>query len=59
MTITKERWRDLCKQAAKEKDPNKLIRLCDEINSILQRASNASEQTSVSEKLTGKNGHTA
>ena len=59
MTVTKERWRELCKQAAKEKDPDKLIRLCDEINSILQRASNASESTVVAEKHAGTNGRTA
>lgn len=51
MTITKERWRDLCKQAAIERDPDKLVKLCDEINAILQRASNASQQTSLNEKL--------
>ena len=38
MTITKERWRELCKQAARERDPEKLVKLNDEINSILQRA---------------------
>ena len=36
--ITKERWRELCKQAARERDPEKLVKLNDEINSILQRA---------------------
>ncbi len=51
MTITKERWRDLCKQAAIEKDPDKLVKLCDEINAILQRANNTSRQTSLRDKL--------
>jgi len=45
MTVTKERWRDLCKQAAAEKDPDKLVKLCDEINAILQSASDASKQS--------------
>jgi hypothetical protein len=58
MTVTKERWRELCRLAAIEKDPRKLVRLCDEINSILQRASNASETTSMSEEITGTNGRT-
>jgi hypothetical protein len=51
MTVSQERWRDLCKQAAVEKDPQKLRQICDEIASILQRASNASEQASLCEKL--------
>lgn len=38
MPVTKERWRELCKQAAVEKDPQKLMRIYDEINSILQHA---------------------
>jgi hypothetical protein len=59
MTITKERWRELCKQAAIEKNPNKLVEICDEISSILQRASNASEQPSSSEKPTSANDRTA
>jgi hypothetical protein len=45
MTVTKERWRDLCKQAAVEKDPDKLVKLCDEINAILQRANEADRKT--------------
>jgi hypothetical protein len=44
MSVTKERWRDLCKQAAAEKDPDKLVKLCDEINAILQSANDASKQ---------------
>lgn len=56
MTVTGERWRELCGQAAKEHDPYKLIKLCDEINAILQHASNASQDTSPNEKLTGTNG---
>lgn len=55
MITTKERWRELCKRAAIEKDPGKLVELCDEISSILQRASNASEQASSSEKPTAAN----
>lgn len=51
MTVTQERWRDLCKQAATERDPDKLVKLCDEINAILQRASNASQQTGLRDKL--------
>ena len=45
MTVTKERWRDLCNQAAAEKDPDKLVKLCDEINAILQSANDASRQS--------------
>jgi hypothetical protein len=45
MTVTKERWRDLCKQAAAEKDPDKLVKLCDEINAILQSANEASRKS--------------
>jgi hypothetical protein len=59
MMITKERWRELCKQAAIEKDPGKLIQICDEINSILQRASHASEQSGAIDKLNGTNGRPA
>jgi Asp-tRNA(Asn)/Glu-tRNA(Gln) amidotransferase C subunit len=44
MTVTKERWRELCKLAARERDPEKLVKLCDEINSILQHASRTSPQ---------------
>ena len=32
---TKERWRQLCEQAAIEQDPEKLIKLIDEINRLL------------------------
>jgi len=50
MTVTKERWRELCKLAARERDPEKLVKLYDEINSILQHASqqppNAESKTS-------------
>jgi hypothetical protein len=59
MTVSQERWRDLCKQAAVEKDPDKLRQLCDEISSILQRASNASEEASLSDKLTAADGRSA
>jgi hypothetical protein len=52
MTITKERWRELCKQAAIERNPKKLVEICDEISSILQRASNASEHPGSNEKPT-------
>ena len=31
----KERWRELCEQAAVEKDPDKLQRLVKEINHLL------------------------
>jgi hypothetical protein len=50
MSVTKERWRELCKQAAIEKDPQKLLRLYDEINSILQHANSASQPGNVAEK---------
>jgi len=43
MSITKERWRDLCHQAATERDPEKLAKLNEEINCILQRASNSGQ----------------
>ena len=49
MTVTKEQWRELCKQAALERDPDKLVKLCDEINSILQQASHVSQEASLSE----------
>jgi hypothetical protein len=39
MTITKDRWRDLCHEAAIERDPEKLAKLNEEINVILQHAS--------------------
>jgi hypothetical protein len=59
MIVTKERWRELCKRAAIEKDPGKLVELCNEISSILQSASNASEQASSSEKPAAANNRTA
>ena len=45
MTVTKERWRELCKQAARERDPEKLVKLNDEINSILQSANHPGPQS--------------
>jgi hypothetical protein len=59
MAVTSERWRELCEQAAIERDPRKLVKLCDEINSILQRASNPSEEASLSEKRAATNRHSA
>lgn len=59
MITTKERWHELCKQAATEKDPGKLVEIYDEISSILQSASNASEQASLSEKPTATSDRTA
>lgn len=56
MSITKEQWRDLCRQAANERDPQKLVKLNDEINLILQRASNPSAPSEGAEKLTGPDG---
>ena len=50
MSVTKERWRELCRQAAMEKDPKKLVKLCDEINAILQRANCVNNSASVSEE---------
>jgi hypothetical protein len=50
MSVSKERWRELCRQAALEKDPKKLVKLCDEINAILQRANGVSNPPSVSEQ---------
>lgn len=50
MSVSKERWRELCRQAAMEKDPQKLVKLCDEINAILQRANCVSNSASVSEE---------
>jgi hypothetical protein len=52
MAVTKGLWRELGEQAAIERDSGKLVKLCDEINSILQ---NASEQASLSEKRTAAN----
>jgi hypothetical protein len=49
MSVSKERWRELCRQAAMEKDPHKLVKLCDEINAILQRANCVSNSASASE----------
>jgi len=45
MTVTKERWRELCKLAARERDPEKFVKLCDEINLILQHAGDANLQS--------------
>jgi len=42
MPVTKEHWRELCKQAAKEKDPQKLAALNQEISTIISDASHAS-----------------
>jgi len=42
MPVTKERWAELCRLAARERDPEKLAKLNNEINSILQSASNGS-----------------
>ena len=56
MTITKERWRDLCKQAAIERDPDKLVKLYEEINFILQHASNMGQQAGRSEEPSGADG---
>jgi hypothetical protein len=50
MSVSKERWRELCRQAALEKDPQKLAKLCDEINAILQRANRVGNAASVSEE---------
>jgi hypothetical protein len=50
MPVTKERWRELCKQAAIEKDPQKLMRIYDEINSILQQANSADQPGNLAEK---------
>jgi hypothetical protein len=50
MAVSKERWRELCRQAAMEKDPTKLVKLCDEINAILQRANCVSKSASASEE---------
>jgi recombinational DNA repair protein RecT len=33
---TKERWKELCKEAAIEQDPRKLLELTDEINRLLE-----------------------
>ena len=32
----KERWMELCEQASREQDPNKLMTLVEEINRILE-----------------------
>lgn len=50
MSVTKERWRELCKQAAIEKDPQKLVQLYDEINAILQQANSANQPLTAAEK---------
>lgn len=56
MTITRERRRDLANKPRSKKHPYKLIQLCDEIREILQRASNASQESGVREKLTAAEG---
>ena len=33
---TGERWHELCAKAAEEQDPDKLLKLVEEINSLLQ-----------------------
>ena len=33
---TKERWQQLCEQAAVEQDPEKLLKLIEEINRLLE-----------------------
>ncbi len=33
---TAERWRRLCEQAAEEQDPDKLMKLIEEINRLLE-----------------------
>jgi hypothetical protein len=33
---TEERWRQLCEQAAHERDPDKLMKLMQEINQLLE-----------------------
>ena len=50
MSVSKERWGELCREAALEKDPKKLVKLCEEINAILQRANRVSNSASVSEE---------
>ena len=37
---TKERWQELCERAAVEKDPERLLALCIEINRILEEKEN-------------------
>ena len=50
MPVTKERWRELCKQAAVEKDPQKLAALNQEISTIIANASRSSQPGNRSEK---------
>lgn len=50
MSATKERWRELCKQAAIEKDSQKLMGIYAEINSILQQANSTSQPANLTEK---------
>jgi hypothetical protein len=52
MSVSKQRWRELCGQAALEKDPQKLVKLCDEINAILERANRVSNSASAEAPLT-------
>jgi hypothetical protein len=35
-----ERWRDLCSQAAKEQDPDRLMELIRQINELLNKKEN-------------------
>ena len=50
MPVTKERWRELCKQAAIEKDPQKLAALNQEISTIIANASGTSQSGNRSDK---------
>ena len=53
MEATKERWWELCKQAAVEQDSEKLMELVKEINDLLGKKQN--RLSSASEKDAPKN----
>jgi hypothetical protein len=55
MPVTKERWRELCKQAAIEKDPQKLAALHQEISTIISNASGQNQSGNRSEKAKSAN----
>jgi hypothetical protein len=49
-----ERWKDLCKQAAGEQDPQKLVRLVTEVNRLLEPKQTPTAKTSRLAKAVGR-----
>jgi hypothetical protein len=42
--VRTERWKELCAQAAKEQDPEKLLKLVQEINRLLEQPHSPDER---------------